>query len=116
MTSVAFLRTLGELIRSERGETGLTQGELGARAGIGGKYVSEIERGTRDLPLSTLFAIVERGLQLQLDVRFCKRGAAGRDRSLPGNVEELALLLAALPMAKRIRVVALMGELLELLA
>ena len=38
MTSVALLRTLGELIRAERSETGLTQGELGARAGIGGKY------------------------------------------------------------------------------
>lgn len=116
MTSVALLRTLGELIRAERSETGLTQGELGARAGIGGKYVSEIERGTRDVPLSTLFAIVERGLQLELDIAFRKRGRGGRGHALPAGVEQLALELAALPVATQTRLVALIRDLLALVA
>jgi len=116
MTSVALLRTLGELIRAGRSETGLTQGELGARAGIGGKYVSEIERGTRDVPLSTLYAIVERGLQLQLDIAFRKRSRTGRDQALPASVEELAIAIAALPVATQTRVVALIRDLIELVA
>jgi transcriptional regulator with XRE-family HTH domain len=112
MTSVALLRTLGELIRAARSETKLTQGELGARAGIGGKYVSEIERGTRDVPLSTLYSIVERGLQLQLDISFRKRS----ERALPARVEELALAIAAMPVETQTRVIALIRDLLELVA
>lgn len=114
MTSSAFLRTVGELIRAARSDGGLTQGELGERAGIGGKYVSEIERGTRDLPLSTLHAIVERGLQRQLDVAFHQRGRPSGRGTLPDNVGEVAQLIAELPMASRTRVVALVRAIVEL--
>jgi transcriptional regulator with XRE-family HTH domain len=69
-SSTQALRALGQLIRARRLAAGLTQSALGRKAGIVGKYVSEIERGNRDIPFSTLRAIVEDGLGFTLDVRF----------------------------------------------
>jgi transcriptional regulator with XRE-family HTH domain len=69
-SSSQALRALGQLIRARRIAAGLTQSALGRKAGIVGKYVSEIERGNRDVPFSTLRAIVEDGLGLVLDIRF----------------------------------------------
>ena len=40
-----FLKGLGQQIRVLRQEKNLTQAELAERAGIGPKYVGEIERG-----------------------------------------------------------------------
>ncbi len=114
MKSDLFLRSLGASIRALRGNVGLTQHQLGSRAGIGGKYVSEIERGTRDLPLSTLHSIVERGLQLQLDIAIRGKSRVGTATPLPRNVEEIALLLAALPMSTRDRIVEIIRTLVEL--
>ena len=65
-TKDPLLRAVGEQIRSARLAANLTQTQLGERAGLVGKYVSEIERGTRDVPLSTLQALVERGLGFRL--------------------------------------------------
>lgn len=70
MSAIKLLRAVGEQIRAARMDRRLTQRELGERAGIVDKYVSEIERGTRDVPFSTLYAIVVHGLELQLDVVF----------------------------------------------
>ena len=36
--------------------------DLGERAGFSGKYISEVERGLRDLPLSSLRAIAHQAL------------------------------------------------------
>lgn len=91
----------------------MTQHQLGSRAGIGGKYVSEIERGTRDLPVSTLHSIVERGLQLQLDIAIRGKGKPAA-APLPRNVEELALVLASLPMSTRDRLVEVIRTIVEL--
>lgn len=113
MKSDQFLRSLGESIRALRGDVGLTQHQLGSRAGIGGKYVSEIERGTRDLPVSTLYSIVERGLQLQLDIAFRGKGKPTA-APLPRNVEEVALLIASLPMSTRDRLVEVIRTMVEL--
>jgi len=110
------LRALGQLIRQRRGAAGLTQDQLGKRAGIVGKYVSEIERGTRDVPFSTLHAIVEDGLGHRLDIRF---GAPGDGRTaklappLPRSVEAIARAMAALPAERRAAVLVLVRALLR---
>ena len=85
------LRTLGAAIRERRLAAGLTQGELGRRAGIVGKYVSEIERGTRDIPFSTLRAIVQQGLGLRLEIGFASGVPA---ETLPRQVDEVARSIA----------------------
>jgi transcriptional regulator with XRE-family HTH domain len=109
------LRKLGALIRTCRSAARLTQAELGRRAGIVGKYVSEIERGTRDVPFSTLRAIAEDGLGLQLEVRFRDHGSAPhRTRELPRQVLDLAQTIAELAPDQRERVVAIMRILLRL--
>ena len=41
-------QTLGGLIRRIRARKGLTQDEVGYRAGISGKYLGEIERGEKN--------------------------------------------------------------------
>ena len=102
---------------------GLTQQQLGKRAGIVGKYVSEIERGTRDIPFSTLHAIVEDGLGLRLDVRFAAesggRGAkpaAPLPRSpLPRSIEMLARAIAELPADRRSAVLTLVRTVVRML-
>jgi transcriptional regulator with XRE-family HTH domain len=115
MSSGELLRSLGEMIRASRISAGLTQRTLGDRAGIVGKYVSEIERGTRDVPLSTLFAIVEDGLQLQLQIAFLQKGNDGGRIALPMNIEAIATLIVELPAEPRAKVVALVRGILELI-
>jgi transcriptional regulator with XRE-family HTH domain len=113
------LRALGQLIRHRRTVGGLTQDQLGKRAGIVGKYVSEIERGTRDVPFSTLHAIVEDGLALRLDVRFgtaAEGGGRGAKLAspLPRSVDQLARAIAELPAERRTAVLAIVRTLVRL--
>jgi len=110
------LRRIGQLIRTRRVAANLTQSQLGKRAGIVGKYVSEIERGTRDVPHSTLHAIVEDGLNLHLDVRF-GTVAEGRGKllaPLPRTIEQLARTIAELPPEPRAAVLAIVRTVLRL--
>jgi transcriptional regulator with XRE-family HTH domain len=109
------LRKLGAMIRNCRSAAQLTQAELGRRAGIVGKYVSEIERGTRDVPFSTLRAIAEDGLALVLEVRFRPDGgtAAAQDE-IPAVVAGLAREIAQLAPEQRGRVIAIVKVLLRL--
>ena len=90
----------------------LTQDTLGRRSGIVGKYVSEIERGTRDIPFSTLHAIVESGLGLQLDIGFRAKGPMRQP--LPRAVEELARTIAALTDDERVLILAIVRSALKL--
>ena len=54
-----FLRQLGETIREVRREQGLLQEQLGARSGVTGSRVGEIERGIVDTSISRVWAIAE---------------------------------------------------------
>lgn len=115
MSPDTLQRSLGELIRTSRVAAGLTQEELGARAGIVGKYVSEIERGTRDVPLSTLLSIVE-GLGLSLDIRFQQRTGAPQPQRppLPRPVDEVARLIAEVAPEQRGKVLAIVRSVISL--
>lgn len=84
------------------------------KAGITGKYVSELERGTRDLPFSTLHALVERGLGLTLEVRAID-GARRTAVELPPKVAELARAIAELRDEQRASVLAIVREALRLI-
>jgi transcriptional regulator with XRE-family HTH domain len=109
-----LLAALGRQIRAARSEAGLTQTELGQRAGITGKYVSEIERGTREVPLRTLQAIVS-ALKLHLHVTF-ERQRPARDsgpHSLPRHVEDVARGLVRVPAQRRAAVLAIVRSILR---
>jgi len=111
MKTEELLRSLGALIRANRINAGLTQAALGDRAGIVGKYVSEIERGTRDVPMSTLLSIVEAGLQMQLDVGIRDKSEMSHQRALP---VQLDAEIAKLPADVRAKVVTVVREVVEL--
>ena len=52
------LAEIGRGVRRERREHGLTQEALARRAGISRGYLSDIERGKRDLSVTVLFKIL----------------------------------------------------------
>ncbi len=102
------------MLRAHRIAAGLTQAELARRAGISGKYVSEIERGTRDVPFSTLHALVHDGLRRRLDVRFADAGGHSMTNGYPRAIGEIARALAELPDDRRAGVLAIVRSLLRL--
>ena len=53
------LVALGSNVRRIRGEDGLTQEELAARAGLSTNYIGEIERGQRNPSVKVLFAVAK---------------------------------------------------------
>jgi putative transcriptional regulator len=106
-TARDLLSQLGDNIRAIRTAAGKTQAQVAERAGISAKYLSEIERGTRDLPTSTLHAIVERGLGLKLDIAFATTGPRASLRPLPRLVDELARTIANLSDEARADVLAI---------
>ena len=115
------LTSIGRRIRELREARGLTQEEVGVRAGFGGKYVSEIERGVRDPPISTIWALVENGLGSPMAsvmvadaaVREQPRPYNGGQR-LPRQLVKVAEDVAALPEAQRDAMIRLVREALAL--
>ena len=113
-----LLQHIGARLRELREAAALTQDEVGERAGFSGKYIGEIEKGKRDVPMSTLRAVVEGGLGAQLEAVFGGR-ASRRDRYDPPkvafarDVEAIATVIAALPLRIRRPALALAEELQE---
>ena len=59
---------VGALIQDARLEKGLTQEELAKKVGTTKSYISKIENNIKEVRLSTLKKIVERGLDGKLDL------------------------------------------------
>ena len=65
MKEQAFLKGLGRQVRIFRKDKRLTQVELGERAGIGMKYVGEVERGTTNPTLRLVWRL-SRALEVEM--------------------------------------------------
>ncbi len=114
----ALMERLGARLRQLREAAGLTQEAVAERAGFGGKYLGEIEKGLRDVPLSTLRAIAENGLGVHLDKVFGAKGAPSSPRNAPPraqprDVELTAELIGRLPLRQRRPLLALVKEMIE---
>lgn len=59
---------MGALLQEARLEKGLTQDELAQKAGTTKSYISKIENDVKEVRISTLQKIVEKGLGGQLHV------------------------------------------------
>lgn len=112
----SLLPHVGTRLRELRQQARLTQEEVAERAGVTGKYISEIERGQRDPKISTLAAISADGLGISLpdflsggDVRPAKRPGEGR---FPSDVERIAKRLSRLAPKRRRTVVEAVAALL----
>jgi transcriptional regulator with XRE-family HTH domain len=68
------LRALGRAVRELRGRLGISQEELGHRAGLNRTYVGDIERGTRNLSFRAI-----RQFAVGLDVRASELLARGEE-------------------------------------
>lgn len=59
---------LGELLKEERGKAKLTQAEMAEKTGTKKSYISRIENGKADIQLSTLYRLIELGLNRKLEL------------------------------------------------
>jgi HTH-type transcriptional regulator / antitoxin HipB len=59
---------LGELLKEEREKANLTQAEMAERTGTKRSYISRIENGRADIQLSTLYRLIEQGLNRKLQL------------------------------------------------
>ncbi len=109
----ALLERLGARLREIRESAKLTQDEVAERAGFGGKYLGEIEKGLRDVPLSTLRAVVENGLGVQLDAVLAGKTRGTRRRrsaDVPRDAMMIAEVIARLPIKLRRQLLGLVKE------
>jgi transcriptional regulator with XRE-family HTH domain len=110
------MERIGARLRQLRERADLTQDQVGERAGFGGKYVGEIEKGIRDVPLSTLRAVAEAGLGVRIEAVFAdglRRKDAVPGIPLPRDVELTAGLIANLPITVRRPLLALVDVIAE---
>lgn len=102
-------KILGSRLRNRRQHLRLTQDDVATRAGFSSKYISEIERGCRDMPLSTLCRIVESGLTWRIDEALFGLTSLDdindHEEQVSPLVQKLALDVAALPEATQYQVV-----------
>jgi len=114
----------GARLRQTRQARGWTQEDLAAKVGFTGKYVSEIERGLRDVPMSTAARLAD-GLGSHLsalvqpagggspaalqpaDTRTVRTMLGGED--LPAELRRLIEKLAALAPLQQARMVHLLA-------
>lgn len=114
------LKRVGRRLRELREAHGRTQEEIAERAGYTGKYVSEIERGLRDPPLTTLERIAVSGLGCSLDdlIRGTTEAPSGakapRREPLPRALRQVVDDLAALPDIGRRRALPLVRGIIAL--
>jgi transcriptional regulator with XRE-family HTH domain len=78
---------IGSAINLCRRQKKLTQAELALRANLSESYLSLIERGRRDPPLSSLQAIA-RGLEIPLSLLLFLAADASELESLPTDVQD----------------------------
>ena len=59
---------LGELLKEERTKANMTQAEMAEKTGTKKSYISRIENGRADIQLSTLYKLIEQGLNRKLEL------------------------------------------------
>ena len=57
---------LGELLKEEREKANMTQAEMAEKTVTKKSYISRIENGKADIQLSTLYRLIEQGLNRKL--------------------------------------------------
>jgi transcriptional regulator with XRE-family HTH domain len=109
-----LLHRVGLKLRALREERAMTKEDVAERSGFTGKYISEIERGQRDVPISTLERIVVRGLGSRVERLFGLPADAALERPRSDRALRLADAIDALPSPARRRVLGIIAEALEL--
>ena len=74
MKAQAFI--IGALLKEGRRKAHLTQEQLAEKTSTKKSYISRIENGHADIQLSTLYKLVEQGLNLKLELSFQEKADA----------------------------------------
>ncbi len=74
MGKIDVKKQFGAAIRNYRDKLGISQEELAARAGLHRTYISDVERGARNVSLESIHRLAE-ALEVTLSVLFLKLGA-----------------------------------------
>ena len=75
MRKIDLKSLLGTAIRTKRNELGISQEELADRAGLHRTYISDIERGARNLSLESIDKLAQ-ALKISIGALFLSAGAA----------------------------------------
>lgn len=76
-TRIASPVELGVLIRAQRKQRGITQADAAALAGVGERFLSELERGKRSAEIGLVMQVLERfGIELWATRRGHQPGSA----------------------------------------
>jgi y4mF family transcriptional regulator len=79
---IAPLTTIGQSVRTARKTLGLTQPELAAAAGVGLRFLVELERGKPTVRLDRMLAVLD---ALGLELQIAPRGSGQPDSIQPGS-------------------------------
>ena len=62
----AFIFAVSDLIKETRIKSGMTQQQLADKLGMQKSFISRVENGKTDMQLSTIFKILEQGLNQKI--------------------------------------------------
>ena len=83
---------LGQRLRALRRQRALSQERLGARSGLSGKFIGEVERGQKSISLDSLYRV---SAALEVPLRHLTDVRASRRSALPSEEAEKVFALVA---------------------
>lgn len=82
MTQVTQVKEIGQLVRQRRKEAGLTLKDAAGIAGVGVRFLSELERGKSTLQLGLVIEVLQLfGLELHVKTRGESKEGSNRGES-----------------------------------
>ncbi|MBM3964190.1 MAG: helix-turn-helix transcriptional regulator [Planctomycetes bacterium] len=82
MNQVTQVKDIGQLVRQRRKEAGLTLKDAAGMAGVGVRFLSELERGKSTLQLGLVIEVLQLfGLELHVKTRGASKDGSNRGES-----------------------------------
>lgn len=82
MTHVTHVKDIGQLVRQRRKDAGLTLKDAAGMAGVGVRFLSELERGKATLQLGLVIEVLQLfGLELHVNTRGASKDGSNRGES-----------------------------------
>jgi transcriptional regulator with XRE-family HTH domain len=76
---------LGQRVRTLRKQRGFSQGRLGDRAGLSGKFIGEVERGEKSISIDSLYRV---SVALEIPLRELTDVRADKSSAVPSEEAE----------------------------
>src|SRR5258706_8807122 len=83
---------LAQRVRELRKQRGLSQGRLGDRAGLSGKFIGEVERGEKSISIDSLYRV---SVALEIPLRTLTDVRADKPSAVPSEEAEKIFALVS---------------------